>query len=105
MNLDIIYVQVRERKTNVPHSTRVRFRAFPDHHRYDRSDVKSLQQWTTEAPQVDAVLCTHKDLVKISLSQLGDLPLRALTIGVEILEGQEAMESKLLEILERMTSN
>lgn len=83
----------------------VRFRAFPDHHRYDRSDVKSLQQWTTEAPQVDAVLCTHKDLVKISSSQLGDLPLRALTIGVEILEGQEAMESKLLEILERMTSN
>lgn len=83
----------------------VRFRTFPDHHRYNRSDVESLQQWATESPQVDTVLCTHKDLVKISLSQLGDLPLRALTIGVQILEGQAALESKLSEILARMTGN
>ena len=44
----------------------VAFREFPDHHGYDRADVESLIGWA-EGLEVRAVICTHKDLVKISL--------------------------------------
>ena len=74
------------------------FREFPDHHRYDRSDVESLADW---ADNVDpaAVLCTHKDLVKLGVDQLGRRPLRAIRIGLELLAGQDPLEARLAALL------
>lgn len=72
----------------------VAFREFADHHRYTRADVRSLIDWTDRL-DVAAVLCTHKDLVKLSGDQIGSRDIRALTIGVEFLAGQSELEAKL----------
>ena len=70
------------------------FREFPDHHRYTAADVASLTRWTEELAPA-AVLCTHKDLVKLSVDRLGETPLWAVAVGLEILGGREALERRL----------
>jgi len=72
----------------------VAFREFPDHHRYATTDVESLAAWANSL-EIDAVTCTQKDLVKLRTDWLGQRPLWALTIGLEILAGREALEAKL----------
>jgi len=74
-------------------------RSFPDHHAYDREDVDSLIQWTGDHSDIDAIVCTAKDMVKIGVDQLGSLPLHALTIGVEILRGGEALDDLVEPLL------
>ena len=73
------------------------FREFPDHHQYTPSDIESLTSWAAGLG-VSAVLCTHKDLVKLPLNQLGALPLWAVSIEMQFLGGQEALESRLRKI-------
>ena len=73
-------------------------REFPDHHRYDREDVESLAAWAN-ALDVDAVLCTGKDLVKLGIPQLGRRPLWAVAIGIEFLAGQAEFEERLNRVL------
>ncbi len=70
------------------------WKEFPDHHRYQRDEIEQLAGWASRCG-ADAVVCTAKDLVKIGLSHLGPLPLRALAIGIRFLEGQERIESQL----------
>jgi tetraacyldisaccharide 4'-kinase len=72
----------------------IAFREFADHYRYTRADIESLIAWA-EGLEVEAVLCTHKDLVKLQIDQLGRQPLWAVTIAVEFLTGQAALESRL----------
>ena len=74
------------------------FREFPDHHLYDRQDVESLVEWAAKL-DVAAVACTHKDLVKLELERLGDRPLWALVIGIEVLAGQHELEQQLTTLL------
>ena len=74
------------------------FREFPDHHPYGRADVESLAAWA-DGREVAAVLCTHKDLVKLGIDQLGRRPLRAIRIGLELLTGQGPLEGKLAPLL------
>lgn len=74
--------------------TPIDFRAFPDHHPYTRSDVDALLLWTSET-RPDLVLTTQKDSVKLRLDSLGPVPLRALRIGLEPLEGRDRLESAL----------
>jgi tetraacyldisaccharide 4'-kinase len=69
-------------------------RVFPDHHAYDASDVRELTAWAESGP-ANLVLTTQKDLVKLRAATLGRVPLRALRIGLEIMEGLEALESIL----------
>jgi tetraacyldisaccharide 4'-kinase len=76
----------------------VELREFPDHHCYSRADIDSLTDWANRLA-VSAVLCTHKDLVKIGLDQLGPLPLWAVRVGIDFLDGQNALESRLLALL------
>jgi tetraacyldisaccharide 4'-kinase len=70
------------------------FREFADHHDYAKTDIASLDEWARHA-QIAAVLCTHKDLVKIGQDRLGDKPLYALRVGLEFLSGQLELESQL----------
>ncbi len=81
----------------------VDFREFPDHFAYGRDDVQSLSEWAAELP-VDAVLCTHKDLVKLGVDRLGGKPLWAVAIGLEIVVGQDAFERRLWKVLEKIES-
>ena len=76
----------------------VELREFPDHHCYSREDIESISDWANRLG-VAAVLCTHKDLVKIGLDQLGNLPLWAVRVGIDFLGGQEAVEARLLALL------
>ena len=78
------------------------FREFPDHHQYTRGDVLSLASWVKEhAPPM--VICTHKDLVKIDVDRLGDVPLRALAIELRVVRGQERLDQLLTPLLQRVT--
>jgi tetraacyldisaccharide 4'-kinase len=65
-------------------------REFPDHHAYSPQELNEI---AAEAKQqgAGALLCSHKDLVKIGRSQLGDLPLYALLIEIRFLSGEESL--------------
>ena len=76
------------------------FREFPDHHRYDRADVESLSAWA-EGLDVEAIVCTHKDLVKLGVDRLGRKPLWALSIGIEFLAGQTELEERLAVLVSK----
>ncbi|MBN2475010.1 MAG: tetraacyldisaccharide 4'-kinase [Pirellulales bacterium] len=74
------------------------FREFPDHHNYNRADVESLASWANRL-DVDAVVCTYKDLVKLGVDHLGRRPLWAVVIGLDVLAGQDRLEARLLPLL------
>jgi tetraacyldisaccharide 4'-kinase len=76
----------------------VDFYEYPDHYAYSRDDIAQLTAWA-EQQKVSALLCTHKDLVKIGLDQLGEVPLWAVRVEIDFLSGQEAFETKLDAIL------
>jgi tetraacyldisaccharide 4'-kinase len=72
------------------------FREFPDHHSYDRADIGSLAE---SARQARALVCTHKDLVKLQTSDIAGVPLWALQIGLSIEKGLASLEEKLQAVL------
>ena len=76
------------------------FRALPDHYAYTQQNLQSLTTWLAQSPTVDAVVCTCKDLVKISRSELAGIPLYALDIGMQFVHGQSDLEACLQPILE-----
>ena len=76
----------------------IAFREYADHYRYPRADVESLIAWA-DGLGVEAVLCTHKDLVKLGVDRLGSRPLWAVTIAVEFLSGQAGLEAALARLM------
>lgn len=83
------------RKTLERMGTDVRaMREYSDHHAYTKSDVAELRCWAAAA-DVDLALTTQKDLVKLQIEDLGGVPLRALRIGLEVLEGAEVLDQAL----------
>lgn len=74
------------------------FHPFADHHDYRRDDIEWLDRWASEN-EADALVCTHKDLVKVGVGHIGSRPLWALSIGVEILSGAETLEARLRQVL------
>jgi len=76
----------------------VDLRAFPDHHAYTAEDVADLSRWAA-ASGADLALTTQKDSVKLRLSELGDAPLRALRIGLELLGDARPLEDLLARLL------
>lgn len=73
-------------------------KTFPDHHVYTARDVESLCSWTSAA-NADFVLTTQKDLVKLRIPSLGNVPLRALRIGMEVIAGESALDEVLAPLL------
>jgi tetraacyldisaccharide 4'-kinase len=69
-------------------------REFPDHFAYPPAEIDSLAAWASRL-SIEAVLCTQKDLVKIGSDCLGEKPLWAVTIGLEITLGQRELEACL----------
>ncbi len=70
------------------------FRTFPDHHPYGRTDVDDLSRWVRDLG-ADLALTTQKDLVKLRTPNLGPVPLRALRIGLKILDGEAILDEAL----------
>lgn len=75
----------------------VAWRAFPDHHGYSAADLAELARWADAVP-ADAVVCTHKDLVKLRRGVMSMRPLAAVVIGLEIVAGLAAWEARLSEL-------
>jgi tetraacyldisaccharide 4'-kinase len=74
------------------------WREFPDHFIYNRDTVNELAGWV-DSLDAEFAVCTHKDLVKLAVNDLGGRPLRALWVGLEFLKGQTELESKLETVL------
>lgn len=75
----------------------VAFREFPDHHAYQRDDVAQLAAWADRL-DIEALVCTHKDLVKLGVDRIGSRPLWALLVGLEVLDGLPALEARLEQV-------
>ena len=73
-------------------------KVFPDHHEYSATDVRALEAWSS-ALKANLVLTTQKDLVKLRASFLGQAPLRALRIGLEMTAGRDVMDDVLAQII------
>lgn len=76
------------------------FRPFPDHHAYTATDLHALHGWAAGL-HADLVVTTLKDLVKLRVDRLGDIPLFALEIALEILPGGDSSD-RLEALLESM---
>ena len=74
------------------------FKVFPDHHRYTRDDVEKLKLWATEL-RATSIVTTQKDLVKLELPAVGQIPLWAAEISTEIHFGQEVLEARFEAVL------
>ena len=66
------------------------FREFADHHPFNPADITELTTWATQL-QVEALICTRKDLVKLPLARLGAAELWAWTIEQEITLGETGL--------------
>lgn len=72
------------------------FRALADHQDFSAAVVDSLANWLRAQSAIAAVVCTHKDLVKLPHAEIGQVPLRALQIELAITCGEDRL-TKLLE--------
>jgi tetraacyldisaccharide 4'-kinase len=72
----------------------VAWRAFPDHHAYEQTDLAALRRMAEDSG-ADILLCTQKDLVKIRTNDLSSVPLFALAIETQFRSGQDALEKTL----------
>ena len=70
---------------------------YPDHHQYTQADSERLSK-QAESCGATAVLCTHKDLVKIRPLWKGSIPLYAVMLETEIRAGGEALSSLLRKL-------
>ncbi|MCL4207170.1 MAG: tetraacyldisaccharide 4'-kinase [Pirellulaceae bacterium] len=77
------------------------FRSLPDHFGFPRSEVAKLAEWVEGLADVDTVLCTRKDMVKLECDRLGSRELWAVSIGLVVSHGQESFERRLQSLLER----
>ena len=69
-------------------------REYDDHAEYRREEVDAITRWATDLG-AQAVVCTHKDLVKVATDHLGPLPLWAVTIEIELLGGEDELQALL----------
>ncbi len=74
------------------------FREFADHHHYAPADLDALAAWARQLG-ASAIVCTRKDLVKLSVDSLGGRPLWALRVAAEFVTGQAELESRLRALL------
>lgn len=63
---------------------------FPDHHPYNPMDIQGILERASRCSQTaEAIVCTGKDLAKLSSNQLGTIPLWALEIELQLVAGAD----------------
>lgn len=75
-------------------ATLVDFVAYPDHHAFTQQDFTSLRD-RFDNSNAELVVCTHKDFVKLDQDQIGDLPVFALIVELEIRTGERELNACL----------
>ena len=79
---------------------------LPDHDEYAPSTVQRLREWARGlSSEVEVILCTHKDLVKLQTDRLGGKRLAALQIELRLHSGTGALESQLMAIENQVKKN
>jgi tetraacyldisaccharide 4'-kinase len=73
------------------------WRAFPDHHQFSTADVAALAALATGC-NASMAICTQKDLVKVSQTNLGGVPLWAVAIEMRFQAGQNEFEKALEDV-------
>ncbi|MCA9040145.1 MAG: tetraacyldisaccharide 4'-kinase [Planctomycetaceae bacterium] len=73
------------------------FQAFPDHHHYHEEELDAIAESAREAG-CKHLLTTLKDLVKIEKTRWDNIPLWAVTTGIEFENGQELLDEKLEDL-------
>jgi tetraacyldisaccharide 4'-kinase len=74
----------------------VEFKGYPDHHCFHESDIEALESWSRR-PEIDFLLTTEKDWVRIEETIGSGLNIAVLTIKIELLENSNL----LFPIIER----
>jgi tetraacyldisaccharide 4'-kinase len=74
----------------------VKFRAFPDHHRYGGADLRLLNVEAQEF-MAEIFVTTEKDASKLHPEGF-EKPLAVLRVELEVARGEEALEGALLEL-------
>lgn len=71
-------------------------KALPDHDRYSRETVVSLESWlkSFEDPSIELV-CTHKDLVKLQTDRLAGHRVSALLIEIRFTSGENELREAI----------
>jgi tetraacyldisaccharide 4'-kinase len=72
---------------------------LPDHCSYRKSDIVRLTKWLAALHDVEDVVCTRKDLVKIPRDELAGKRLWALEIELQIVHGCELLENRLCRLM------
>lgn len=75
-------------------------REFADHMAYTPESVHELARWS-DGQEAAAVVCTHKDLVKVGPTWSGTKPLLALSGRLQIVVGQAVLEAQLEPLVRR----
>ncbi len=75
-------------------------RDYGDHHLYSDRDIGELAAWADSLP-VEAIVCTHKDLVKLPVARLGSKPLWALRAEARLDAGLASLEALLAPLVQR----
>lgn len=81
-----------------------RFREFPDHFPYPAGELAKLESWAGEG-EVQAAICTRKDLVKIPRAALGGRPLWALDIQMHVASGEAELTGLLVPLAARVAAD
>ena len=75
---------------------------FPDHHDYARADINRIGS-AANTVDAEAIVCTHKDLVKVACDRIDEIPVYALVVNIEFASGQEelttAIDSTIAEVI------
>lgn len=77
---------------------------FADHMDYTPEGIRGIARWA-DALGVAAVVCTHKDLVKVGRHWAGSTPLWALAGRLQIHLGQAELETALDRLARRATGS
>ena len=72
-------------------------RFFADHHQYSREELEDVALEANKAGAA-ALVCTHKDLVKIGSNRIGSLPIYAILIDVEFVSGEASFTDAILKV-------
>jgi tetraacyldisaccharide 4'-kinase len=78
-------------------------RTFADHFAYPPPVLAELARWADELDAA-ALVCTHKDLVKIADRWPGKVPLWALSSRLDFVTGQAELEARLDQLAARAAS-
>ncbi len=76
---------------------------FSDHHLYDRQDIASVVELAI-AENAEAIVCTHKDLVKIGVNRFKGLPIYALVAEIVFLDGEPSLGAAVGSALREIVS-